>query len=435
MPKKEIHVHSSIEDYSRDGDPDYLYLPPRALAMAGQDGIVVLPEAPSVQRFTAQFASVAQAHLGLDFPRTVFIPGDKYLLDEAISDTIPLMENSLRRTEQYRVLPYANTRFLRDWVGQMNTAGFNLEIGLPEKVYEDRHPQHRGGWGRWVDDPGKPSFPQKYGLPYPDSFVGQGLDQVREAYELLQQRTGQPEAFFKPVYSAGGFTLKEFSSVQELEDHYRFLESRGALEINGRVGPVEVQQKIVGIRNLVSLQYDGDRVVTPGLFSQQTVEGSNWVGNIFNTPQSPEVLSRVSQIFTNFSRGMSLETGGNFYGWGGLDMAIVDRDGREDVVIIEHNGGRITGAHPPSRFAQRLDVADQPFLLRKVSSPHGEFSDVWDLLRSHDLALDGHRTGSVPMLWLDGAGFIFTTAPTQAELAVQIDSTLDICVAQGFLGI
>ena len=293
---REIYTQGSIAEFEHDGDDlDCYYLPTRAISFGvNKGGLVVLPETQEIKVYVGQLEKVLN-QIKVRAPQTILIPDSNYFLDLALLEHISLLSEKLTRGENYSVWPYARTENLDSWVEELKSSGFNISVALPHRVYfEDlKHPQHRGGWGRWVDEPGELSFAERYGLPYPVSWLGRGLNQVKEAYARVVQKTGKNGALLKPVFSAGGFTIKRVGSEEELMGHYKGLEASGALKLFGQEMPIEVQEEINDIVELGSVQYRGQEILTPGKMSLQLVEENRWVGNIFNNGLSKEVKKEV----------------------------------------------------------------------------------------------------------------------------------------------
>ncbi|MBI4157698.1 hypothetical protein HY502_02520 [Candidatus Woesebacteria bacterium] len=432
---REIYTQGSIAEFEHDGDDlDCYYLPTRAISFGvNKGGLVVLPETQEIKVYVGQLEKVLN-QIKVRAPQTILIPDSNYFLDLALLEHISLLSEKLTRGESYSVWPYARTENLDSWVEELKSSGFDISVALPHRVYfEDlKHPQHRGGWGRWVDDPGELSFAERYGLPYPVSWLGRGLNQVKEAYTRVVQRTGKNGALLKPVFSAGGFTIKRVGSEEELIRHYKGLEASGSLKLFGQEMPIEVQEEINDIVELGSVQYRGQEILTPGKMSLQLVEENRWVGNIFNNGLSKEVKKEVGQIFANFSRGMHRALDGGFYGWGGVDFAV--RKGSEMPIILEHNGARVTGAHPAISLAEALGVSDQTFLIRKTpGTPECDLETLWRMLEKEGISYNpDKRSGVFPLLWIEGAGFLFSVGENESEVLRITEKAIELVHANGF---
>jgi len=427
MEKQRLIVQGSLREFQNDGDNlDRYYLPARGLTLPGN--LHLLPENDLLLTYAFQLNQV------IDFinqnPRNILtIPDSNYLLDLAILQEINLLKNKLNINYPYRVYPYAVTDETIMWVEELKRSGFNIEAAFPKKTYFDDlyHPAHRGGWGRWVNNPEKTSFAEENKLPYPISWIGQGEKQIIEAYQRVCNSSGRKEAFFKPIFSAGGFTLTKISSIEELTKHYKKLKNQGVLDFDGQEIPVEIQEYIPNILELYSFQYDENgNLLTPQGLSKQIIRNNQWQGNFFNEFLVP---SEIEEIWKKFRRGYKQYLSNNNFGWGGIDLA---RTSNGQWIILEHNGLRITGAHPAIFLAYQLEVINQPFMtLKSPEEVKSDLTTIWNLLKSEGLSFNPYtRTGIFPIVWFPGSGMLFATGENPQQL---LDRAYDLFAQNNYI--
>jgi hypothetical protein len=417
MERQSIIAQGSLREFKNDGDDlDRYYLTARELVVKGD--FYLLPKYNPLLEYASQLNQIL---LSINQPsrQILTIPDTDYLLDLAIIQNISLLKDKLNRNLNYLVYPYAVTDETLMWIEKLQKLGFNIEAAFPKKPYFDNlyHPAHRGGWGRWVNQPERPSFAELNDLPYPISWIGQGLDQINEAYERVCYSSGQNLAFFKPIFSAGGFTLAKISSKEELQRHYKKLKNQGALDFDGQEIPVEIQAFIPNIEELFSFQYDENgNLLTPRGLSKQVIESNQWQGNFFNGFAVPEEVNNIWQNFRkSYQEYLQKYLGNHNFGWGGVDIAKTS-DGR--WIILEHNGLRITGAHPAIFLARQLQVSKQPFMtLKSPGEVSSDLITIWNLLEKEKLSFNpSSRRGIFPIVWFPGSGMLFATGENPQEL-------------------
>ncbi len=435
----EIYALSSIREYENDGDRDYEYIPGRGFMLAAgrrERGLVALPETEGLRLFAGQMEEILE-EMNVAAPEAVFFPNDHYLLDVTIREHLDILKARLRLGELHKVFPYANTDALRDWVNDLRYQGYRIDVHMAPRVYSEslRHPQHRGGWGRWVDRPDEPSFPERWGISYPKSWIGTTLSETMEAYQRLTEETGSAEAFFKPIFSSGGFTLAPVSSIEEVETHYRRLAEKGVLTLFDAPVPVELQEGL-SIRGLYSVQYAGTMNIAPNGLTKQIEHKNKWAGNIFNSNHvPPEIYGQAAENFRRFVWGYERETGQTLSGYGGLDMAAVDDGEQQSLYVLEHNGGREVGARPGIAFAEIFGLMDRPFMLRKIPASLGsDLRTFWHLLQREGLAFDpASREGVFPLLFLEDNSFLFEVNPDENAIGRMSDEAIQAGIRRGYL--
>lgn len=426
-----IYAQGSIEEFRYDGDLyDGQYLPARSLAYLPKDptGLFVLPDHPDVTLYHRQLSAMHDK-LGIIPPsvnKPIIVPDIDYLLDECIGQSIEILEGALDKNQVYKVFPYATTQLTLDWMNKLQERGFNVSSALPQKTYyEDlRSPAHRAGWARTVGKPNELSFPERYGIPYPKAFVGTGLKEIIEAYRLVCARSGNSDAFFKPVFSAGGFTLARITNENELIAHFNTLKKQGALEMLGRETPVEIQDEIKNMVGLYSLQYEDEKIVSPNILTRQIVKGTNWIGNIFNGDINPQLLMQAQEIFSRFVHGVREYTGKRLQGSGGIDLGEINKEGRQHLRVIEHNGQRITGGHPAIALAEGLGVIS-PFMTQKSpGDPNCDLATLDEVLRASHLGYDNQKKrGVFPIIWMKGSGMLWVAGYSEKDMRELLDKT------------
>ena len=277
----DLVANSSIRPYMKDKDRDDMYIPGRTGFYGSfENTTVVLPDIDGVRAYQTDFVGLV-GDLGIRKPDSLYIPGDHYLLDVNIADNLPVLAGQLSRSVVYTVHPYAFYPELGEWVNRLNSDGYQVKVNMAEHESNPRHIQNRGGWARWVDNPDDLSFPERNNISYPVSYCGQGIDQVREAYERVVDTTGNNRVVFKPVFSAGGSTIAYANSIEEVEAIYSLMQADNALLIDGVENPIEIQEELE-ITGLYSFQYVGNKLITPGEISGQYTSGKAWIGNNFN---------------------------------------------------------------------------------------------------------------------------------------------------------
>lgn len=430
MTKETIFDHSTDRIYEHDGDNDNEYIPSRALPMAiNSTGHVLLPDNSKVITNSKQFRGVVES-LDLTLPEVIEFPDSDYVLDASVRDNLPILKERLDREISYQVNPYINGPELQEWTEELNNDGYNIRIGMEPRVYlEDvTSLQHRSGWSRNVNEPDKASFPETCGINYPVSYYGRGLSEIKRAFELTMERSDSDSSYFKPVCSAGGFSLRKIKNLIELEDHYKILKAQGALELFGEEIPVEMQATIMHPGEFTSFQYANGEITTPGGVTIQIIENNQWVGNEFNTSKTHLYADGAGITFKRFMNGL------------------VQRESREKTLqrhggfdqingeyTIEHNGGRLLGADPASKLAREFNVDQQPFMIIKTSEPDADLSTLWSMLRANKIAFDQNsKEGVFPLMWMPGSGMIFTTANDEQKMRQMTDFALDSIHRNGY---
>lgn len=427
MERKKIISQGSLLEFKYDGDDeDRYYLPARGLILPGDYHFI--PEKQDLLTYWQQLNEIL-LELSLSKKEAIVIPDSDYLLDLAILQNLVTVQKSLSKQISYRIYPYAITDDTFNWINKLKRQGYNIEAAFPQKVYFKNlsHPSHRGGWGRWVDKPDQESFPERHNLSYPKSWIGQGIDQIKEAYQRVVEETYSYDVFFKPIFSAGGFTLRHISSEEDLINHYQKLKQKNTLDFEGEEIPVEIQAFVPDISSLYSFQYTEHGLFTPGGVCRQIVENNQWQGNIFNQDVLVGDVEELNMIWQRFYNGYKKEyyPNGNF-GWGGIDLAKTE-DGK--WVILEHNGLRITGAHPAIYLAWQLDVFNRPFATKKLPGEdvNCDLKTLWDLLSANDLSFDPKtKNGIMPIVWFPGAGMLWATGEEPLRMLDQAYNLLSI---------
>ncbi len=431
-----VYVQGSIPEFKNDGDKhDKNYLPARAIVQSinGNGELVVVPDTEQVAGYISQLEVVLKS-LEIKMPNILRVPDIDYLLDVCILQNLAVLKKKLDKSASYRVFPYARTDYLDAWIDELKKRGYDISpFGEKKTYFEDlKNPQHRGGWGRWEGD--LISFPEKYNLPYPVSRVAIGLENLKEAYREVTRKSENDRVFFKPVFSAGGFTLKVIENEAELESVYNELKKQGVLELFGQEVPVELQAEVRNIESFVSLQYVGERIVTPHTLCNQIVDGVEWAGNIFSNGLEDRSLAQEAQdIFHRFVSGMKREYD-EFAGFGGIDFAVVRENGVRKLVILEHNGGRVTGAHPVIGLARGLGLENETFALVKTPDPKCNLQTLWSMLQAENMSYNpAIKKGVLPMVWMKGSGFIAVVGDNAGGVLKERDNVLNALSNKGYV--
>lgn len=417
-----LYVHGSIPEYQFDGDDkDKKYLPARAAiyAVNSPETMVFLPDSEEVKDFIDDFKQViydvfSSSSVPMNFEYIDQEP-ETYLLDVAINQSFRDYQERIKDwagDEKVNVEPYSNTYDLRKWVSKMDRSDLDISINIPERVYFDDldSVQHRGGWSRDINTPNEPSLPEKFGIKYPISYKINNREDAIKAFEAISNETGKADAFFKPVFSSGGYTIKRIESVEDIDAAYKNMENNNLDTLFDRRMPIEIQQTL-DIEEQYSFQYQNGEVITPNLLSQQLGE-IKWEGNVFNTFGNG-LLAQTGELIRNIER-MSKETDEFFeFGIGGFDLA----ESNGELFVIEHNGGRPTGAFPAIHAANLFGVAHKPFLMRKALDIDAPLKDVWAKLKESGLAYNQNtKSGIFPISWLEGSRQLFIVGENADEL-------------------
>lgn len=444
MVEKNIFAQGSIAEYRNDGDDlDRYYLPARSLAFRDRhrSALFLLPDISRIHTYEEQLQQIRH-ELGLATAvesRPIYVPDTDYLLDVALLAHQNEIARELPSGHSYIVYPYAVTHDTQNWIAALRERGHTITASMPVRTYyEDLYDlSHRGGWSRHVSMPDQPSFPEITGIPYPTAFMGMGEEEAVEAYKLVVAATQNPEVFFKPVFSAGGFTLKKVASPQEVREHYVHLKEQGALDILDQETPIEMQAAIPSERQagFYSLQFHGKMIITPKTLTEQLMSGVNWAGNIFNNGVQPRLAHQANEIFNRFVRGYELRTGKAFDMSGGMDFGgVIDDEGSIDLRLIEVNGNRITGADPAIALQQGLQV-ESPYMTQKSPGPvNCDLQTLWTVLKGLSCQFDPKtKTGIFPIVWMEGSGMLWAAARDVRTMSQNLERTYNELARHGYI--
>lgn len=436
-----IVAQGSIPEFKNDGDNlDKIYLPARGVQTAtgikngrGEAPLVVLPESAEVKEFVEE-TKVILNDIGLADPETLLVPDTDYFLDLALEANLELLTERLDKSDNNILWPYANTKVSDGWMEKLRQRGFKISNALPRKEYKPH--QTRSIWGRRVSRSNEPSFPQKYGIPYPISYVSNGSKQLLEAYNIVTWLSEDKTAWLKLSSSAGGFGLAKVSSLEEAEAFYQLSKESGSLNLFGSSVneiDIEVQENITNAVGFGSYQYNGSSLLTPSGVSTQILEGKNWAGNKFNVLDG-NLAQKASEIHRRLAYGMNQEGYTDFVGWGGVDVAIVRNEDSVDLTVVENNWGRITGAHPGIYFAKALGISEKPFMVRKLKPPKVSAEECWKLLKKENLAYDTNsKNGAVPIPWVRNVdAFLFVAGENDSQIMQMTERIMDLTIRNGY---
>ncbi|KKR30152.1 MAG: hypothetical protein UT61_C0012G0022 [Candidatus Woesebacteria bacterium GW2011_GWA1_39_8] len=431
MANEILVAHSSRRDFEGDGDPDNVYIPGRTLVLGinRPDVQIILPSMPGILAYENDLEKIVN-NLNLNAPRTIYVPDEDYLLDVSVLVNIGLLQQVLVQGNKYSVEPYSNTPELQNWINVLREHGYDLNIALPEQVFfkDLKHPQHRAGWSRNVEKPDEQSFAERYGILYPCSYWGTGLMQLKEAYERVVDETNDPRVVLKPVFSAGGSTIRKVNSLEEAVVYYDGMVASGALFVQSEDGlrenPIEVQQYLK-IKENYSFQYRGDRIATPGGITKQYTHGTAWKGNLFNSFDDKLVLDAADK-FRSYRYGMTREYPKLVNDRGGADLAEVE--GCDELALIEWNGSRFTGADPANDLSKIFGVTKKAFLMRMVEAkPNCGLGEVWEILQKNNSAFSMQtKSGVFPITWFEGCTSLFVAGENASVIERVYDTTIDI---------
>lgn len=431
VKESRIIAQGSIPEFEKDGDDkDKYYLPVRGLCLPGPHHF--LPDEINVRAYQEYFNQIL-TNLEMK-PRNIFyVPDTGYTLDRSIinfltTHGIEAFKKNFPSDVKYKVWPYAVTKETIEWIELLRLNGYKIEPRFNEKSYQFNDPAHRGGWGRWVNNPEETPFPIKANIPYPVSWIGQGGEEILEAYNRVVEETGNSKVVLKPIFSAGGFTLKVVNNQNELLNYYQSL-SEGGLLTNPNIWegemPIEVQEYIDITGELYSIQYLHGKRITPGGISVQLVENTNWIGNGFNFEVEEDVVIQANEIWKNFKNTYpDIEKS-----WGGLDLALTSRG----LIVLEHNGGRLTGAVPVIFMAQQLNLGNYPFAAKKSpGNPNCDLKTLWNFLELEKLALNKNG-GIFPIVWFPGSGMLMAFANTPKETLQILDTAYNKLLINNYI--
>ncbi|MBD3329766.1 hypothetical protein GF357_04715 [Candidatus Dojkabacteria bacterium] len=440
-----LHVSSSQREFEKDGDDrDLYYLPPRVLfaALGADDAWAILPKDEGVQRYASQYRrivgeAVSNSHLPMKYD--CIDQGDLYLLDAAICQQIGEVYEMHRQRfgdRPVRVWPYVNSQEVRQWVQALRCRGLDVSIAF---AGQNRfpHPQNRGGWGRLWTDRGTPGFAEMYGIPYPQSYV---VNDAAEMTQALAEFDGRA-VWAKPVFGSGGYTNMKLRRARDVAQFYERLIGFGQFRVNGQVMPVEIQADLgdmfpntTGIE-FGSLQYLRQRILTPGAFTRQRIDiQGQWYGNDYNVNWGHGVEEQLYDIWDRFRKGMKDFGGGSFNDIGGIDFAVIDIEDKDpEVVVVENNGGRQTGASPANIMARLMGVEDEAFTAVKIDGADGiEVEQIWNVLVENRLNLmRGQQFGAIPLVWVDGGQMIFIVGESHEAVQETYDQIQNLVFQRG----
>lgn len=438
---KNIIVQGSIPEFENDGDDlDRIYLPVRgvqtATSFAGDNlnrPLVVLPDTSEVKVFVSQTEQIFK-EIGLRSSKSILVPDTSYFLDLALEANLELLRDRLNVNNIHYLWQYANTHVSDGWVGRLREEGFQINNALPKRGYLPH--QTRSSWGRQIIKPDELSFPERWGISYPISYIAKGEEQLLEAFERITSLTGRENVWLKLSASAGGFGVMEVRSKNEALGFYKVAQENGSLFLFGDTRlemDIEVQENIEGLVGFGSYQYNGETLETPGGISIQVLDGKNWAGNKFNVLNG-YLSKRAIEIHERFSKGMISEHPEDFFGWGGIDLGIINNRDTPDLIVVENNWGRITGAHPGIYFARALGVSDRPFMVRKLNPPKVDAKECWKLLKEEKLAYEPlTKKGAIPIPWVENVdAFIFVVGENENEILEITDRIMNLTAQNGY---
>lgn len=419
----DVMAQGPIEAYRGDGDDDMLFLMARAFALSCgvRNMTSFYPDIEDARSFINGSMEIMASILSkrrdtINDP--VFLPYNDqiYLMEELISANLNLVIDELRsRGSDFRYWPYQNTVEVMETLELLRSKGISIVSALPP-IYEIQPNSlisNRSGWGRSASDIDKLSIPEQFGIPYPISCSGEGLDQIVNAYKFVSQKSGSPVAYFKIDSSAGGFGVIKVGSKEDVIREWNNFFSHGMLGQDG-LRIVEIQQNL-NITGDYSVQYQYGQLITPGNISTQIMKGKEWAGNIFNTNQTKAWFNEAIIILEKVNRALRAN-GESLDGWGGFDIAEINGNG---LVILEHNSRRLTGAIPAAKMGKILGLENSTFAMTKIfGNPQGTVTDAWEYLQKAGLAYDPtSRTGVYPMLWLKQGGYLILAGFDEQDYA------------------
>lgn len=415
----------------------------------------ILPDNERFHEFVTGMRTILN-ELNLSSPDVYWAPdataAGHFSTEQAILDQLEDFAAQLDPSAKYVMYPNRNAGDFPQITKGLNTRGFIAVDGLPYYDYStEGNPLNRSGWARNVNSPDVLSFAEEHDIPYPPAMTASSQDGVEEAYQRVIEANQNSAVFMKRIHSSNG-EVYPVSTQEEAVTVYNRIASEGRLRVQGVEEPVELQGAVDIVTNL-SYQYDEDRIVTPGGVTQQLFnpdKASSWSGNKWNAripeltvEQQTHVEDEVAQIARKVGNGLLGAVGAGNVGRGGIDLAVTRQEEALGLTIIEHNGGRFTGADPANALAETLRVADQPFLLTKIpGKPACDVKEAFDTLQAMDLSFDTHKgRGVLPMLWLrhspeaadSGAAYLFMTGHTEHELDGMLADTLQLLEKEGYI--
>lgn len=351
--------------------------------------------------------------------------------------------------------PLRHTRISQELIEVASEQGVRMESTLPLYRYDlVPNPLNRSGWARPLDNKWI-SFPDKFNVPYPPAYLANNVDEIKEAYRRVTEESGRDGAVLKIIYAAGGGGVHIKDSLQELIKKYEEEDTNGLLNIEGHREFVEIQAKLDIVNDaLLSFQFIGDRVITPGGYTIQLVNPKNpnsWIGNKWNcripgisNELEKQFRDEIKNIQTNVISGLGESLGGSHNFRGGFDFCVAKNSERKmHLVGLELNGGRPTGADHINDLAHVLHVDTQPFLATKTTlTPACSLGDLYCYLKEKGLFFNQEtKTGIVPPLWIEseaqvensGAGNLFITAQTEYELDSLFADTMESLERDGLV--
>jgi hypothetical protein len=184
---------------------------------------------------------------------------------------------------------------------------------------------------------------------------------------------------------------------------------------------------------LYSLQYNGESVITPGGISRQIVDGNSWVGNVFNGDVSQLLKNQGEAIFSSFKNGVYFN-GDQLRGPGGIDLASVGSADQERLIVIEHNGQRVTGGHLAIALADGFGVKETFMSLKSPGEPASDLKSLWEVIKSQGYQFDlNRRSGVFPIVWMRGSGMLWAAGANEFEVRTMIERVYNRALKEGYL--
>ena len=92
-------------------------------------------------------------------------------------------------------------------------------------------------------------------------------------------------------------------------------------------------------------------------------------------------------------------------------MDLAEISGSDKLVVVEHNGGRITGAHVPIDFNRLIGLKGNAFLSMMVKAdPNCSLAECAKILKQNNLFLDVQNANGVfPLGWFEGCTLLYST--------------------------
>lgn len=382
--------------------------PARGLAAWGhqRNAQVVLPDVAPIQTFASGLHRIWQ-ELDIADPTKLSSPiwvedpliGARDALTHVIlTDLDGFAQQVLRDSSRSKLIPHAYTPEIAQLKERLQTDyEIKLDVSMDQKPYQYPNIFDRSGFA---------PFARRYNLPVPYSVIAVGEEEMVSAYQQVADQSQEKLVWAKLAASGGGYGVVPVNNPEEIAALYQHFRSLGILNLYGREIPWEIQANVKNIAALGSWQYQGNKITTPGEFCLQYMDPNDptvWIGNgyyLWNGLDKDVTLPKTRKLQKQTMFALSQEKGLNHNFAGGFDFPITESG---DVLILEHNGARMSDATLQSNTAKAFGIGSRktPFIAIKLGSPNADINVVWRFLKANDFAYNPSTgEGLAPFAWI-----------------------------------